>query len=100
MAASFDWHRGCITRRTPITASYRNTQNVRRFFKSQCGDHFTFDRAFMAWLRNGKPKTMGDAVDLWLKRETGTTIWSQSRVQGEKARGRKYRRVAQRPTAS
>jgi hypothetical protein len=46
MAASFDWHRGRITLRTPITASYRNTQNVRRFFKSQCGDRFTFDRAF------------------------------------------------------
>jgi hypothetical protein len=54
MAASFDWHRGRITRRTPITVSYRNTQNVRRFFKSQCRDHFTFDRAFMAWLDHGR----------------------------------------------
>ncbi len=33
----FDWHGGPISRKTPITASYRNTQNVRRFFQSQCG---------------------------------------------------------------
>jgi hypothetical protein len=64
----FDWHRDPITRSTPITAHYRNTQNVRRFFLSQCGPGFKFKRHFMAWLKNGKPKTMGDAADEWLKR--------------------------------
>jgi hypothetical protein len=64
----FDWHRDPITRNTPVTARYRNTQNVRRFFQSQCGPNFTFDRPFMAWLKNATPKTMGDAVDEWLKR--------------------------------
>lgn len=34
---SFDWHGGKITRKTPITVDYRNTQNVRRFFKAECG---------------------------------------------------------------
>jgi len=43
---------------------------VRRFFKSECGDHFKFDRSFMAWLKTGKNKTMGDAVKEWLRRET------------------------------
>jgi hypothetical protein len=66
--SSFDWHRDRITRRTPITVTYRNTQNVRRFFRSQCGNHFKFNRQFMAWLKDGNPKTMGDAVDEWLKR--------------------------------
>ena len=45
---AFDWHSDPITRETPITRSYRNTQNVRRFFKAQCGAGFKFDRTFMA----------------------------------------------------
>jgi hypothetical protein len=53
---SFDWHGDRITRRTPITVTYRHTQNVRRFFGSQCGSHFKFDRQFMAWLKDGKQK--------------------------------------------
>jgi hypothetical protein len=65
----FDWHGGQISRKTPITASYRNTQNVRRFFRSQCGPDFKFDRPFMAWLKDGKRKTMGDAVDEWRRRK-------------------------------
>lgn len=27
----FDWHSDVITRATPVTPSYKNTQNVRRF---------------------------------------------------------------------
>ena len=65
----FDWHSDRITRRTPITASYRNTQNVRRFFLSHCGPHFKFDRSFMSWLKDGTTKTMGDAVKEWQHRE-------------------------------
>ena len=66
---SFDWHCDRITRRTPITVTYRHTQNVRRFFRSQCGSLVKFDRQFMAWLKDGKQKTMGDAVDEWLRRK-------------------------------
>jgi len=65
---AFDWHADPITRATPITRSYRNTQNARRFFRSQCGADFKFDRPFMAWLKDGAPKTMGDAADEWLRR--------------------------------
>ena len=64
----FDWHADPITRKTPITSSYRNTQNVRRFFRSHCGIAFKFDRAFIAWLKSGAPQTMGDAVDEWKRR--------------------------------
>lgn len=67
--AVFDWHRGQITRETPITESYRHTPKVRRFFKAECGDAFKFDRPFMAWLKDGMPKTMGAAADEWLRRE-------------------------------
>jgi hypothetical protein len=37
MKPQFDWHADPITRATPVTKTYRNTQNVRRFLKSQCG---------------------------------------------------------------
>jgi Domain of unknown function (DUF6434) len=67
--AVFDWHSDPITRKTPITISYRNTQNVRRFFQAQCGLHFKFVRSFMAWLKDASHKTMGDAVDEWRRRE-------------------------------
>jgi len=64
----FDWHSAPITRATPVTATYRNTQNVRRFFLAACGSHFKFDRSFMAWMKSGAPQTMGDAADEWLRR--------------------------------
>ncbi|KRV72537.1 DUF6434 domain-containing protein [Pseudomonas citronellolis] len=47
---------------------YRNTQNVRRFLREQCGEGFRFDRTFMAWIRSGAPATMGEVVDEWLRR--------------------------------
>jgi hypothetical protein len=68
---SFDWHRDRITNDTPITASYRSTQNVRRYFRSRWGADFQFDRPFMAWLKKAADKTIGDAVDEWLKRKRG-----------------------------
>ena len=64
----FDWHGGRITRATPIITSYRNTQNVRRFFMAECGPEFAFDGSFMIWLKDGSGKTMGDAADEWLRR--------------------------------
>lgn len=66
----FDWHTDAITRQTPVTESYRNTQNVRRFLKSQCGMGFKFDRPFMQWIRNGSEKTMGGVADEWTKRNS------------------------------
>jgi hypothetical protein len=64
----FDWHADMITRATHVTRSYRNTQNVRRFLRSQCGAQFRFDRSFMAWIKDGTGKTMGDVADEWLRR--------------------------------
>jgi hypothetical protein len=65
----FDRHSDRITRKTPMTRSYRNTQNVRRGFSSQCGPHLKLDRTFMAWLETATDKTMGDAVDEWKSRK-------------------------------
>ncbi len=65
--AKFDWHSSPITRETPVDSYYRNTQNVRRFLMAECGLGFKFDRAFMAWIKDGSPKTMGDVADEWLR---------------------------------
>lgn len=66
--AEFDWHGGRITRATQVTDAYRNTQNVRRFLRAECGAEFKFDRRFMQWIKDGTVKTMGDVADEWLRR--------------------------------
>ena len=67
--ADFDWHGEKITSRTRINRSYRNTQNVRRYFRQECGDDFKFDRSFMAWMKAAENKTMGAAAKEWLRRK-------------------------------
>jgi len=67
----FDWHGGEISRTTEIDADYKNTQNVRRFLSHLCGPDFKFDREFMAWVRNGSPKNMGDVADEWTRIRVG-----------------------------
>lgn len=64
-----DWHSDPITSETLIDAGYRNTQNVRRFFKAAVGERFKFDRPFMAWMKTHTGTTMADAVAEWLRRE-------------------------------
>lgn len=64
----FDWHSADLTRGTVVTARYKNTQNVRRFMLEHCGPGFRFDRPFMAWIRSGAAKTLGDVVDEWQRR--------------------------------
>ncbi|MFS1466216.1 DUF6434 domain-containing protein [Vibrio lentus] len=63
-----DWHKNQIDENTLITDSYKTTQNVRRYFKSQFGDQFKFDRDFMLWMKNATGLTMGDAAQGWAKR--------------------------------
>ncbi|MFF7710127.1 DUF6434 domain-containing protein [Pseudomonas sp. NPDC007930] len=62
-----DWHSAPLSRHTPIDTGYRNTQNVRRFMREQCGERFRFDRPFMAWVRSGAPADLGAVVDEWLR---------------------------------
>ena len=60
---AFDWHSDLILRHTPVTSTYKNTQNVRRFLTLHCGEAFKFDRDFMSWIKDGEPKTMGDVAN-------------------------------------
>lgn len=63
-----DWHSSVLTRTTIVDQNYKSTQNVRRFMVEQCGEGFRFDRDFMAWIRNGTAKNLGDVVDEWKRR--------------------------------
>ena len=65
---SFDWHSAALSDATVIDGSYRNTQNVRRFFRTQCGADFKFDVPFMAWIKAAVGLTLGDAAEEWRRR--------------------------------
>ncbi|MFM0738745.1 DUF6434 domain-containing protein [Paraburkholderia xenovorans] len=66
---SFDWHGAQITRATLVDKDYKNTQNVRRFLTLECGPDFKFDRDFIAWIKDGAFKTMGDVANEWSRRQ-------------------------------
>lgn len=66
---TFDWHCDAIDDQTVISNSYRNTQNVRRYFKKNCGEHFKMDRSFMAWMKQEVGQTMAEAADEWVRRQ-------------------------------
>lgn len=66
---TIDWHSTPLSRETPVDKAYKNTQRVRRFLMEQCGEGFKFDRPFMAWIKDGRPKTMGDVADEWQRRQ-------------------------------
>jgi hypothetical protein len=68
MKSSFDWHGAPLSLETRITDDYRNTQNVRRFFKAQLGDDFRFTVEFMRWMKNSAGKTLKSAVTEWKRR--------------------------------
>ena len=65
-----DWHSAKLTPETVITDSYRNTQNLRRFFKAQTGDNFRFNIAFMAWMKANEGKTLAEAVEAYHRQKT------------------------------
>ncbi len=64
--SKFDWSTEKLTLKTEITDSYRNTKNVREFFKIQIGDNFKFNVKFMDWMKTAQGKTLGDAVEQWI----------------------------------
>ena len=68
MSTKRDWHCEVVEPGTVIDENYKSTQMVRRFFKEQIGDHFKFNRPFMAWMKESTGKTMQDAVNEWLRR--------------------------------
>jgi len=62
-SSKFDWHKDPLTPDTIITDSYKNSQNVRRFFHEHVGKNFKFNIEFMAWMKANIGKKLSDAVD-------------------------------------
>ena len=60
--SKFDWHSEPLSPDTVISDSYKNTQNVRRFFTEHCGTGFKFNRLFLAWMKDNTGKTLAEAV--------------------------------------
>ena len=73
--SKFDWHSAILTPETIITDSYKNSQNVRRFFRAQIGEQFKITIGFMDWLKLNAGATLADAV----------TEYQRMTVAGERA---------------
>lgn len=72
MQSKFDWHSAPLNNETLITDSYKNTQNVRRFFKTNAGEEFKFTIALMDWMKANVGKTLGDAVEEYHAQRKGS----------------------------
>jgi Domain of unknown function (DUF6434)/SAP domain-containing new25 len=67
ITSKMEWHKADLTLETVITDSYKNGQNVRIFFIEYCGQNFSFNIEFMAWMKANVGKTLKDAVEEWLR---------------------------------
>lgn len=63
--SKFDWHCEPLTLDTKITDSYKNTQNMRRFMKTQVGESFRFSIPLMKWIKENEGKMLRDVVAQW-----------------------------------
>ncbi|MEL7131114.1 MAG: DUF6434 domain-containing protein [Pseudomonadota bacterium] len=63
--SNLDWHSAALDDDSPIDQGYRNTQNVRRYFKSRLGEEFKMTRPFMAWMRANTGQTLSTACRVW-----------------------------------
>lgn len=67
--STFNWATETLTPETIITDSYKNGPNSRSFFKEYCGGKFSFNIAFMDWMKANTGKTLRDAVTEWERLE-------------------------------
>ncbi len=63
--SKFDWTNKLLTKDTVITDSYKNSQNVRKFFKEYVGESFKFSITLMDWMQGHIGSTLGDAVQVY-----------------------------------
>ena len=63
--SNFDWNNEPLDFDTPISDNYKNTENVREFFKKSIGSNFKFNVEFMNWMKSSAGKTLGDSVVKW-----------------------------------
>ena len=63
--SKFDWNNERLSKLTVITNNYKNTENVRLFFKTELGSNFSFDVKFMNWMKKNEGKTLNEAIEQW-----------------------------------
>lgn len=63
--SDFDWQNQSLSLETEITDNYKNTENVRIFFRDQIGPQFKFNVHFMNWMKSNSGKTLKDAISEW-----------------------------------
>jgi hypothetical protein len=63
--SKFNWHSTKLTLKSVITDNYKNSENVRAFFKKEIGPHFKFTVGFMNWIKKNQGKTLHDAIGEW-----------------------------------
>jgi len=79
--SKFDWHKEPLFPDTVLTDSYKNTQNVRRFFQNKIGADFKFNIAFMEWIKSNQGKTLQDAVEYFVEyKKHSNTIGYQTNI--------------------
>ena len=54
-----------------VLAEVITRKKVPVYFVRSESEDFRFDRPFMAWIRSGAPRTLGDVADEWLRRRQG-----------------------------
>ena len=64
-SSHFDWNNETLSVNTLISDNYRNTENVRAFFRREIGVQFKFNTPFMNWMKMNHGKTLGDAIVEW-----------------------------------
>lgn len=61
--SKFDWNNELLSLETKITDNYKNTENVREFFKNELGANFRFNVKLMNWMKTNLGKTLKDAIE-------------------------------------
>lgn len=89
ITSKFDWHSAVLRPETIITDSYKNTQNVRRFFQAHVNPNFKFNIAMMDWMKANCGKTLSDAIEAYL------TLTQQARAPGYQTRIRDHNQFNQ-----
>jgi hypothetical protein len=61
--STFNWSSELLSLDTIITDNYKNSENVRAFFKFQIGKQFRFNVRFMNWMKANVGKTLKDSIN-------------------------------------
>lgn len=63
--SKFDWNNETLSLDTVITDSYKNTENVRKFFIENIGNHFSVNVLFIKWTKENIGASLKDAIKEW-----------------------------------